>query len=99
MAFVYSTIGSGIACGIPTVDCHIIGRCDTNDAASDDRFVVRLLAIAGVRREIDFEVRQFQGFEDLLTVFVSFDRDALDVDAGRGSVTMPERVLGLTEGP
>jgi len=35
-----------------------------------------------VRREIDFEVRQLQGFEDVLTVLVSFDRDAVDVDPG-----------------
>jgi hypothetical protein len=34
-----------------------------------------------------------------LAVFVGFDRDAIDVDPGRGSMTMPERVLGLTEGP
>jgi hypothetical protein len=66
------------------------------DVASDERVVVCLLVGAGVRREIDFEVRQLQGFEDVLTVLVSFDRDALDVDPGRGSVTMPERVLGLT---
>ena len=44
-------------------------------------------------------IRQFQGLEDVLTVLVSFDRDALDVNPGRGSVTMPERVLGFTEGP
>ena len=37
------------------------------DVASDNRVVVCLLVGAGVRREIDFEVRQFQGFEDVLT--------------------------------
>jgi hypothetical protein len=62
---------------------------------SDDRFVVRLLVIAGVQREIDFEVRQLQGLEDMLTVLVSFDSNALDINPGRGGVTMPERVLGL----
>jgi hypothetical protein len=31
--------------------------------------------------------------------FVRFDRNALDINPRRGSVTMPERVLGLTEGP
>jgi hypothetical protein len=35
----------------------------------------------------------------VLTILVSFDRDALDINPGRGSVTMPERVLGLTERP
>jgi hypothetical protein len=70
-----------------------------NDVASDACFVVCLLVDAGVQREIDFEVRQFQGFEDVLTVLVHFDRNAIDIDPGRGSVTMPERVLGLTEGP
>jgi hypothetical protein len=67
--------------------------------ASDGCFVVCLLVSAGVRREIDFEVRQFQGLEDVLTVLVSFDCDALDIDPGCGSMTMPKRVLGLAEGP
>jgi len=58
-----------------------------------------LLVSISVQREIDFEVRQFQGLEDVFAVLVSFDRDALDVDPGRGGVTMPERVLGLAEGP
>ena len=35
----------------------------------------------------------------MLTVLVSCDRDALDVNLGCGGVTMPERVLGLAEGP
>jgi hypothetical protein len=68
-----------------------------NDVASDACFVVCLLVGARVQREIDFEVRQFQGFEDVLTVLVRFDGNALDVDPGRRSVTMPERVLGLAE--
>jgi hypothetical protein len=57
--------------------------------------------LVGVRaqREIAFEVRQLQCLEDVLTVFVRFDRDAIDIDPGRGGVTMPERVLGLAEGP
>ena len=62
-------------------------------------FVVRLLVGAGVRREIDFEVRQVHGFEDVFAVLVCFDSDALDVNPCSGSVTMPERVLGLAEGP
>src|SRR4030095_16694948 len=35
---------------------------------SDDSFVLCLLVGARVRRDIDFEVWQFQGFEDVLTV-------------------------------
>ena len=70
---------------------------DTNEAASDDRFVVRLQVVAGVRREIDFEVRQFQGFEDVLTVLVGFDCDALDVDPGGGGMTMPKRVCNFLD--
>jgi len=62
---------------------------------SDDRFVVCLPVSAGVRGGSDFEVRQFQDFEDVLTVLVSFDRDAIDINPGRGSVTMSERVLCL----
>jgi hypothetical protein len=38
-----------------------------------------------------------RAFEDVLTVLVSFDRDAIDIDSGRGGVTMTERVLGLAE--
>jgi hypothetical protein len=69
-----------------------------SDDPSPCRFRTLLVSVR-VRREINFEVRQFQGFEDVLTVLVGFDRNALDVDPGRGSVTMPERVLGLAEGP
>jgi hypothetical protein len=35
----------------------------------------------------------------MLTIFVRFDSNALDINPGRGSMTMSERVLGLTEGP
>jgi hypothetical protein len=43
-------------------------------------------ALVGVsaRREIDFEVRQLQGLEDVLTVLVRLDRNALDINLGRG---------------
>ena len=34
-----------------------------------------------------------------MTVLVRFDRDALNVNPGRVSMTMPERVLSLAEGP
>jgi hypothetical protein len=35
-----------------------------------------IIAIPRVGREIAFEVRQFQGFEDVLIVLVRFDRNA-----------------------
>src|SRR5262249_4811738 len=63
-----------------------------------DCFAARLLVGVRVRREIDFEGRQLQGFEDVLAVLVCLDRNALDIDPGRGNVTMPERVLRFTEG-
>jgi hypothetical protein len=45
-----------------------------------------------VQREIDFEVRQFQGLEDVFAVLVSFDRDALDVDPGRGGCSFSDQI-------
>jgi len=65
--------------------------------ASDDCFAVCPLVGVRVQREIDFEVRQFQGFEDVLTVLVGFDCDALDVDPGGGGMTMPKRVCNFLD--
>jgi hypothetical protein len=48
---------------------------------------------------VRFVSRQLQGPEDVPAVLVLLDRDALDVDARRGSVTVAERVLRLGEAP